>query len=144
MDDSEVVDCGHWRFDLQIPRALAGVERRTAIETAFRAWYRARAAVRLRARVSRFAPLLGVAPSAVLVRDERQRWGSCSPDGVLRFNWRIVMAPPALFDYVVIHELAHLRVRSHRAGYWAIVAQAAPDHRLRHERLRALGPSLDL
>ena len=82
--------------------------------------------------------------SAVLVRDQRQRWGSCSPEGVLRFNWRIVMAPPALFDYVVIHELAHLRVRSHRAGYWALVAQAAPDHRVRRERLRALGPSLDL
>jgi len=135
---------GHWRFEVQVPRALAGVQRRTAVESAFRAWYRARAADRLQARVSRFAALLGVTPSAVLVRDQRQRWGSCSPDGVLRFNWRIVMAPPALLDYVVIHELAHLRVRSHRGGYWTLVAQAAPDHRVRRERLRALGPSLDL
>lgn len=135
---------GHWRFEVQIPRALAGVQRQAAVEAAFRTWYRARAADRIDARVSRFAPLLGVAPSAVLVRDQRQRWGSCSPDGVLRFNWRIVMAPPALLDYVVIHELAHLRVRSHRAEYWTLVAQAAPDHRLRRERLRELGPSLDL
>lgn len=135
---------GHWRFEVQAPRALSGPRRHAAIESAFRRWYRARAADRLQIRVSRFAPLLGVAPSAVLVRDQRQRWGSCSPDGVLRFNWRIVMAPPALLDYVVIHELAHLRVRSHRAEYWTIVAQAAPDHRLRRERLRILGPRLDL
>jgi len=145
-DSAAAVDIGfgHWRFDVHVPRRLTGDERRAAIRAAFRAWYRARAAQRLRERVPRFARLLGATPSEVLVRDQRQRWGSSSPDGVLRFNWRIVMAPPALFDYVVIHELAHLRERSHRRGYWALVAKAAPDYRERRQRLAALGPTLDL
>ncbi len=59
-----------------------------------------------------------------------------------RFNWRAVMAPPAVLDYLVAHELAHLRVRGHTPEYWAVVAQAAPDHRLRRERLREVGPLL--
>ena len=135
---------GHWQFDVGVPQGLSAEQRQVAVERAFKAWYRARAATRVADRVRRFSGPLGAEPSAVLIRDQRQRWGSCSPDGVLRFNWRIVMAPPALLDYVVIHELAHLRVRSHQKTYWALVARAAPDYRERRERLRALGPSLDL
>ncbi|MHB8631981.1 MAG: M48 family metallopeptidase [Candidatus Limnocylindria bacterium] len=135
---------GHWQFDVGVPDGLAAAQRQGELESAFKAWYRARAAQRLRERVRRFAGPLGATPAAVLVCDQRRRWGSCSPDGVLRFNWRIVMAPPALIDYVVIHEIAHLRVRSHQKGYWALVARAAPDYRERRERLRALGPTLEL
>ena len=90
------------------------------------------------------ASLLGVHPTRILVRGQRKRWASCAPDGTLRFNWRTVMAPPALVDYVVAHELAHLRVRGHGAEYWAVVAQAVPDYRLRRERLREVGARLSM
>lgn len=133
----------HWQFEVNVPPAVAAGDHE-AIGLAFRRWYRLRAERAVLRRVNRFAPRLGVRPAAVLVRDQRQRWGSCGPDGTLRFNWRIVMAPPALIDYVVVHELAHLRSRSHGARYWALVAQVVPDHRIRRERLRLLGPSLDL
>ena len=57
---------------------------------------------------------------AVLIRDQRWRWGSCAPDGTLRFNWRAVMLKPALIEYLVVHELAHLTHRNHSKDFWGI------------------------
>lgn len=134
----------HWQFDVDVPRALKGEERQARVRAAFQAWYRERAAVKLPPRVDRLARLLGVRPKAILVRDQRVRWASCAPDGTLRFNWRAIMAPPAALDYVVAHELAHLKVRAHGPEYWAIVAQAIPDYRTRRERLREIGALLSI
>jgi len=138
------VEFEHWSFRITVPAHLDGEERRAAIESAVVRWYRARAAERLGQRTERWTKLAGWAPSAVLVRDQRQRWGSCSPDGTLRFNWRIIMAPPALIDYVVVHELVHLRVRTHSAAFWTEVARLMPDYPIRRATLRELGPSLTL
>jgi predicted metal-dependent hydrolase len=132
----------HWQFDVRVWRRLREEPRQLAIRAAFVDWYRGRATELISEHVDRLAKVLGVTPTRTLVRDQGHRWGSCSPEGVLRFNWRIVMAPPALLDYVVIHELAHLRVRAHRPAYWALVAHVAPDYRQRRERLRRLGPTL--
>ena len=132
----------HWQFDARVPRTLEGDERIEAVRAAFEAWYRERAALKLPPRVDRIASLLGVRPTRILVRGQRKRWASCAPDGTLRFSWRTVLAPPALVDYIVAHELAHLRVRDHGADYWGVVAQAVPDYRRRRERLREFGPRL--
>lgn len=134
----------HWQFEVRLSRALSPRERGAAVESALTRWYRQRAAEVVAERVERFAPRIGGKPSRVLVRDQRRRWGSCSPHGVLRFNWRVIMAPPALIDYVVVHELAHLRTRTHGAAYWRLVASVVPDHRERRRRLRELGPQLSL
>ncbi|MEZ4503640.1 MAG: SprT family zinc-dependent metalloprotease [Dehalococcoidia bacterium] len=132
----------HWQFDVDVPRSLEGDARQAEIRVAFKRWYRERAMLKLPPRVDRVASLLGVRPKAILVRDQRIRWASCAPDGTLRFNWRAIMAPPAVLDYVVAHELAHLRVRAHTAEYWAIVSQAIPDYRMRRDLLRARGSLL--
>lgn len=134
----------HWHFNADVPRSLRGEERQEKVRAAFEGWYRERAALKLPPRVSRIASLLGVRPKDVLIRNQRRRWASCAPDGTLRFNWRAIMAPPALLDYVVAHELAHLRVRGHTPEYWAVVAQAVPDYRRRRERLREVGPLLSI
>ena len=143
-DDAVVVSFNHWQFDAYVPSLLRGAERREKIRAAFEAWYRDRAGLKLPPRVDRIAGLLGVCPKEILIRNQRRRWASCAPDGTLRFNWRIIMAPPAILDYVVAHELAHLRVRGHTPEYWAVVAQAVPDYRLRRERLREAGPLLNI
>lgn len=130
----------HWQFDVEVPKSLSGDERREAARAAFEQWYRERAARKLPDRVARVAALLGVRPKEILIRDQRKRWASCAPDGTLRFNWRVIMAAPALIDYLVAHELAHLKVRGHSSEYWEVVAQAIPDHQRRRERLRELGP----
>ncbi len=132
----------HWRFDVDVPNGLQDDQRRECVRSAFESWYRQRAALKLPPRVERMAQLLGVQPAAVLIRNQSQRWASCASDGTLRFNWRTVMAPPSLIDYIAAHELAHLRVRSHNADYWAVLAQAIPDYRLRRQRLREYGSQL--
>lgn len=130
----------HWQFDVEVPSSLSGDERCEAARAAFERWYRERAAQKLPDRVDRIAGLLGVRPREILIRDQRKRWASCAPDGTLRFNWRVIMAAPTLIDYLVAHELAHLKVRGHSSEYWEVVSQAIPDHRRRRERLRELGP----
>ncbi len=132
----------HWQFDLTAPRGKPLGH--SDVARAVQRWYRERALAHLERRVGILAPRLGVSPSGVLVRDQRARWGSCSPRGVLRFNWRVITVPPSLIDYVVVHELAHLRIRTHGPDYWAEVALLIPDHRERRHRLRALGPQLPL
>jgi predicted metal-dependent hydrolase len=132
----------HWSFFLTVPADLIGEERRAACERAVVAWYRARAAERLGERVAWWAARAGYAPKAVLIRDQRQRWGSCAPDGTLRFNWRIILARPALIDYVVAHELVHLKVRTHSAAFWTELARLLPDFALRRARLKETGGEL--
>ncbi len=134
----------HWQFDVDVPKSLKGEQQSELVRAAFEVWYRQRAALKLPQRVDRIAGLLGVRPKEILIRDQRKRWASCAPDGTLRFNWRLIMAPPAMVDYVIAHELAHRRVRGHSSEYWAIVAQAVPDYRRRRERLRDLGSALTL
>ena len=85
---------------------------------------------------------LGRSPSKILIRSQSQRWGSCASDDTIRFNWRIVMAEPALVDYVVVHELAHLSVHNHSRKFWSEVARVMPDYMVRRQKLKEVGPYL--
>ena len=121
----------------------AGGERRERVRRAVLDWFRERAADRARASVARWLPRFGRAETPeVLIRDQRKRWGSCAPDGALRFNWRVVMLPPRLLDYVVAHEIAHLAVPNHSPAFWSHLASAMPDWRERRGRLREVGATL--
>ena len=135
----------HWRFLVTAPKGLSGDERYEPIRRAVVGWYRDRAAKRLPSVVERWWPRLGQGDMPqILVRDQRQRWGSCAPDGTLRFNWRAMMLPPALIEYVVVHELAHLTHRNHSTDFWDLVSKAMPDAQQRRQRLREAGRSLPL
>jgi predicted metal-dependent hydrolase len=125
-----------------VPAHLGDEERRDAIETALTLWYRARAGEVFAERLQYWAEIAGYAPKAVLVRSQRRRWGSCSSDGTIRLNWRLVMAPPDIIDYVVVHELAHVRVKDHSSGFWAEVARMLPDFKERQRQLHEIGPGL--
>jgi len=91
-------------------------------------WFRERASEQILAAIADHAPALGVRPSAVDVRDPKSRWGSASRKGRLMFSWRLVLAPPAALETVVVHELAHLRVFGHGPGFWKLVAARRPAH----------------
>jgi len=134
----------HWSFEILIPPKLEGEARQHAIKRALMGWYKGRAQRRLEERVKRWSAVLGQHPVEVLIRDQRQRWASCAPDGTLRFNWRVIMAEPAMLDYVVVHELAHLIVKNHSTDFWTTVASVLPDYAVRRRRLRELGPYLSL
>ena len=135
----------HWRLRITVPRDLPEDRRTERIRKAIVAWYRRRAEVRTQTSVGRWWPRFGGGEEfKVLIRDQRQRWGSCAPDGTLRFNWRVAMLKPELAEYVIVHELAHLRVRNHSPEFWALLSRAMPDAQQRRRRLREVGKALPM
>ena len=95
-----------------------------------------------RPRLLELAIRHGLAVSRVSVRNQRSRWGSCGRDGHICLNWQLVLMPASIRDYVLIHELMHLRRMDHSPAYWRLVADACPDYRSARDWLRRHGPSL--
>src|SRR5204862_812801 len=85
---------------------------------------------------------LGVAYVRIRIGGQRTLWGSCSPAGTLSFNWRLVLAPAEVLDYVVVHELCHLRVPNHSPRFWGLVEGRRPHWREQRDWLREHGPEL--
>jgi predicted metal-dependent hydrolase len=90
------------------------------------AWYREQARAELTRVVAHHADRLGVTYTRLTIRDQTTRWGSCSKAGALSFNWRLVIAPSAILNYVAVHELCHRIHHDHSADFWAAVARARP------------------
>lgn len=107
--------------------SLATGERRP-LERILGAWFRERATEAIDAVLSGHATALRIQPSKVDIRDPRSRWGSASRRGRLMFSWRLILAPPASLETVVVHELAHLRAFGHGPAFWALVASRRPGH----------------
>jgi predicted metal-dependent hydrolase len=103
---------------------------------------RRRAAAELPSRLAERAVSLGLTIARVSIRDQRTRWGSCGPNGHITLNWRLVLMPDWVCDYVLVHELMHLRRRDHSAAFWALVATASPQYEDARVWLRVHGPSL--
>lgn len=93
-------------------------------------------------RLAHFAPFLGVAAPPLRLSSARTRWGSCSARGNIALNWRLLLMPPAIVDYVVCHELAHLKEMNHSPRFWSVVERLCPDWRARRLELRHLGRQL--
>jgi predicted metal-dependent hydrolase len=105
-------------------------------------WYRQHAQERLPEIAGVWARKLHVEVGAVLMREQRRRWGSCDRSGLLRLNWRIIQAPRACIEYVVAHEVVHVRHPNHTPAFWAALGRVMPDYERRRARLKALGASL--
>ena len=103
------------------------VERSTAAILAV--WFRSQAKREIVARVAVRAPDVGVAPKSVTIRDQKSRWGSASPRGTLSFSWRLMMCPPEVLEYVVVHELAHMMISGHPRSFWRLVGRHYADVR---------------
>ncbi len=88
------------------------------------------------------AEQIGVEYRRIRIGGQRTLWGSCSPSGTLSFNWRLVLAPPEVLDYVVVHELCHLSVPNHSRQFWALVERHRPHWRQQRDWLRDHGPEL--
>jgi predicted metal-dependent hydrolase len=117
-----------------------GEDLRAALER----WYRRQARIEIGARLDAATARAGSRYSSLQVRGQRTRWASCSSSGAISFNWRLLLAPPEIVDYIVEHEVAHLDVQDHSPRFWALLASRCPDSR-RHERwLRCHGHALRL
>jgi predicted metal-dependent hydrolase len=120
----------------QVPRL--GLERLAVSESDARS--RAREVVSVLAE--REAERLGVAYRRIRIGDQRTLWGSCSARGTLSFNWRLILAPLEVVDYVVVHELCHLLVPNHSPSFWSLVERRRPGWREQRAWLREYGPEL--
>lgn len=107
-----------------------------------RAWYGALTRRRVEMLLRRHAPALKVRPGAVRLADQTRRWASCDRDGGIRCNWRLAMMPPGVIEYVVVHELCHLIVRTHSPRFWSTVKSIIPDYEKRRDWLRERGPGI--
>ena len=114
--------------------AIAAVMGLRALQARALAWYRG--------RVEEYCHRLDLPMPAVRLSNARTRWGSCSSRSGIRLHWRLIHLPPALIDYVVAHEVAHLVEMNHSARFWAVVERLYPDWRSARAALRAASASL--
>ena len=128
---------------VQIPRHDP-VQHEQVMRRRLTGWYRQQAQEHLAARVAHYAGVIGKQPSHVSVKNYKSRWGSCHRDGRIFFNWRLVMAPPSIIDYVVVHELCHLVHHNHAPAYWNLVESIMPDFRQARSWLKLNSLTLEL
>jgi predicted metal-dependent hydrolase len=118
--------------------------REETLRDALERWYRKRAREEVAPRLDAATARAGTSYSRLTVRGQRTRWASCSDGGSMSFNWRLLLAPAEVLDYVVEHEVAHLEVMGHGRRFWSLVECRCPDYR-EHERwLRRYGSTLHL
>lgn len=97
---------------------------------------------RLQEKVAFYCDKLGVTHRKITVRDTKSRWGSCAANGNLNFSWRLIMAPSFVLNYVVAHEVAHIREHNHSKAFWTIVAELDPDWKRARDWLNQNGAQL--
>lgn len=122
------------------PHSDLSAVQRTALENR----YKEAARTYIPKRVAYFQSMTGGDYTRISIRDQKTRWGSCSSKGTLSFNWRLMLAPPAILDYVVVHELCHLTHMDHSPAFWQAVEEVYPDYRTARKWLKDHGRELVL
>ncbi len=115
-----------------------------AATDAIERWYRRRARAEIAPRLDAATARAGSRYTGLTIRGQRTRWASCSSEGKMSFNWRLLLAPPEILDYVVEHEVCHLEVMDHSPRFWALLASRAPEWRRHAAWLRRYGSTLTL
>jgi hypothetical protein len=137
---SKSVKLKNGRLVVQVP--LSVQKRDQYVQNALTEWYRVHALEKLRHKVERYAKVVRVAPSSVSIKTFQGRWGSCSTKGKMEYNWKIIIAPNRIVDYVVVHELCHLHHHNHSPEFWKCVERVFPGYRECKEWLKMNGRGL--
>ena len=106
-----------------------GLFKNGILESTLEQWYRAEAARLTKERADELSSHMGISYKRIVIRGQKTRWGSCSRKKNLSFNWKLIMAPESVLDYVIIHELTHLKEMNHSKKFWGLVAQYCPKWR---------------
>ena len=116
----------------------------TKAQKALISWYKTQALEKITERVNWYANITGLKYESIKVTNAKKRWGSCSSKGRLCFNWRLILSPLNILDYVVVHELAHLEERNHSSRFWNKVKEIMPDHKQKYKWLKENGFLLNI
>lgn len=118
---------------------MSSIIAKSAVRSGLRQWYTAKANFHFSRRIEAVCDALGSEPRSISVVDQSKRWGSCTAKGQIRLNWRLVMAPVSLIDYVMAHEACHMIEHNHSRRFWRMLETIMPDYELRIHRLDSLG-----
>ena len=129
---------------VHVPHGLSDIMQCRLVKESLSQWYDEQARKILTERLGRLAISLGVRPVGVKIKRQVRRWGSCTARGEINLNWQLVMAPPVVIDYIIIHELCHLRVHGHQREFWEYVAQYLPDYKKHKKWLRVNSLALNV
>lgn len=113
---------------VEVQEGLNNANETRAIYSALMQWYQDQAKRYITQRTAELASIYGFQYNMLRIRDQKTRWGSCSGKGNLNFNWRLIMAPPSIIDYVIVHELCHLQQMNHSQLFWKLVERFMPDY----------------
>ena len=127
------------RFLVTVPPVDSERARQSSVRNALKSWYAIHAERKLEERVQYYSGKLGIAPNGVVIKNQMKRWGSCTKEGALNLNFRIIMAPMSIIDYVLVHELAHLETPDHSEEFWSRIRRVLPDYDKRKDWLRVHG-----
>lgn len=114
------------------------------IKLALEKWYRDKTLKKIKQRINYYQDYFKDKAKDIKVKEQKKRWASCTRNNELLFNWRCVMAPANILDYIVVHEMAHMEYKNHSKEFWIKVMEVLPDYNLRKEWLRNNGVKLDL
>lgn len=126
---ADMVEIGEGSLNVAIPFGTLELDEKNTVKSLVLAWYKQKATKTLTAKSFCYSKLLKVEPTSVRVREYKSQWGSCSVSGVISYDWRIIMAPLKVVDYLVVHELAHLLEHNHSQKYWKHVETTIPNFR---------------
>jgi predicted metal-dependent hydrolase len=131
-------------FEVRLPARVPAEERERRVEAALASWLRRQARLEAERLIERHGPPHRLIPKGLKIKDQRRIWGSCSARGAINLNWRLMLAPEPVFEYVVVHELCHLRVRNHQREFWRLVGEVLPGFEPPRHWLRTNGHLLTL
>ena len=124
------------RLQVQIGEDLDAELHTEAVKKALMEWYRKHAEEKILERLPHITRKAGIKPKAVEIKSQNKRWGSCSRSGVVRFNWKVVMTPISVIDYVIAHELCHLIYGNHSAQFWMKLQTIYPEYKTKKDWLK--------
>lgn len=131
------IDFNEQGWTVDVPGRIEPASRVGYVTDFLEKWYKSRAQKLIEERVALHARRMGDVPNQIRIRSPRRLWGSCHPvKRVVHFNWKLVMAPLEVLDYVVVHELSHMMVADHSRRFWSVVERYCPDHRSHKKWLR--------
>lgn len=130
------------QFRAELPLEVTEQQYRDMIMPLYIDWIKHRGCALAKDRIKKFTIKFSRQPNAIIIKDQDQRWGSCTPAGHILLNWRIFLAPASIVDYVLVHELVHMQHMNHSKDYWDTVRMLLSDYEEKKEWLRIHGKTL--